>query len=267
MLLLFIQSSKTNKKSSDKSRAGSSKAVRFAEVDLNEDSDAETADLANDNMSEDEDKDDEEEEEEEEGDPSEFIDVLDILDGRGEPESEDDHGELEKESSSHQSNKHASGTDQGSDDDAMEDDEDAQGLPEEDEDEDGDDDEEDEQPLAIEADDDSVVDDSALQNLEAFIGGLDAGTKRKAPDDADAPGTRAGEPQRQKRRVLKEQTQVGVENEFAALSGTFLSTFDLGGLAHARRGPLGRGGMLPIVGRPACAQAAEASSPTMRSTA
>ena len=41
--------------------------------------------------------------------------------------------------------------------------------------------------------------------------------------DADAPGTRAGEPQRQKRRVLKEQTQVGVENEFAALSGTLLS--------------------------------------------
>ena len=214
------------KKGSNKSKAGPSKAVHFAEVDLNEESDAETPELADDDMSEDEDEDDEEEEEE--GDPSEFIDVLDILDGRGEPESEDDVGEVERESLQKASDMRKPGAGEGSDEDAMEEDEQEveQGQADggdEDEDENNEDEDEDEDapPLTIEADD-AEVDDSALQNLESFISGLDAGSKRKAPEDSDASDLRVDEPKKQKRRILKEQTQVGAENEFAALSGAYL---------------------------------------------
>lgn len=162
----------------------------------------------------------EEEEEEEEGDSDEFIDVLDILDGRGEPDSGGEFGEVEKETAGGKAKDAGVLRNAQSDedeDDGMDQDDDESNGSDEDEDED-----EDEDVQAVESDEDvATVDDSALQNLESFITGLDAGTKRKAPDDSDAADAESAEPKKRKRRLLKEQTQVGAENEFATQTGEF----------------------------------------------
>ncbi|CCL98912.1 uncharacterized protein FIBRA_00919 [Fibroporia radiculosa] len=66
-------------------------------------------------------------------------------------------------------------------------------------------------------------DSAALQELERFVTGLDAGQKRKMPDgNDDERGTEGdGDGQRErKRRLLKEKTEAGEENEFAAHLGS-----------------------------------------------
>ena len=67
-------------------------------MDLNEDEDH-VADPVDPEAGSEEVGDSDEEEEEEEGEPDEFIDVLAIMDGKGEPMSEDEGGEREEATS------------------------------------------------------------------------------------------------------------------------------------------------------------------------
>ncbi|KAI0094168.1 Utp14 protein-domain-containing protein [Irpex rosettiformis] len=202
----FAGSKKSGSKKKIQQRKKPVKSAHLEEVDLNEDSDDAQLQLAG------EDDGSEEEEEEEEGDPDEFIDVLDMLDGRGEPQSEDDIKKVDKRG--HHEVR------------AQVDDEDESASSEEDDDEEEDDDadepiEPDYTPSDLEDEDPS-----ALANLETFITNLDAGRKRKAPEDE--PFTTQGQQDRatRKRRLLKEQTQVGVENEFAAQPGSMKLNID-----------------------------------------
>lgn len=207
------------------STAGPSRSVHFAEVDLNEDDDEAGPSFAQEDASKASDSDEEQEpesdeEEEEEGDPDEFIDVLDVLDGRGEPESGDDDRQgaddssRGKTSSAKDSTSHA----------ALSEDEEMQepGSTEDDEDESGEDEEEEEeeeeesnQEQISASEDEDEGDVSALDNLEKFVTSLDAGQKRKSPEPE------AGEtaPKAKKRRLLSERTEAGEENEFAAHVG------------------------------------------------
>ncbi|KAI0783149.1 Utp14 protein-domain-containing protein [Abortiporus biennis] len=217
----------SHKKSKPKSKSkpkkkDSGRNVHFA-VDLNEDEDEEKADSEK-VTSDEEDEEDEEEEEEEEGETSEFIDVLDILDGRGDPMSEDDHnpGEVEVAKtkptvfgSDEEENEDEGGQDSGEDSVVNDEDEDEEENSEQ---------EEEDSDLDEEVDEDP----NALTDLASFISGLDAGQKRKAPDDDETVEAEGKEERRQKRRILKEKTEAGVENEFATSSGaTKLNLDDL----------------------------------------
>lgn len=190
------QQSKAKKSTKPKKSSG----VRFAEVDLNEDDSANEGSVPQD-ASNDE---DDEEEEEEEGDSDEFIDVLDVLDGRGAP----DLGENEaKESSAPKVDTRDRVEDE---DEDMEDDEDEV----EDEDEENSDDSGEGEVDEVDVDVDISADEAdespdALENLGKFVSSLDTGTKRKA-EDPEVEG-----PQR-KKRYIKERTEAGAENEFAA---------------------------------------------------
>ncbi|KAH9897707.1 Utp14 protein-domain-containing protein [Cubamyces lactineus] len=208
----FSHKKKTKSKAKPKKKSDSGRSVRFAEVDLDEDEDGAKSDAQAEEASEvDEDEDDEEEEEE--GDPSEFIDVLDVLDGRGEPESENEQGEVEKEGAQKaQASKKMTDTDE--EDEGMDSEEDGdsdEGSEEEGEDED--------EEMISASDAEEEGDDSALLDLENFVSGLDAGQKRKVPDDEDG---KDGEDVKRarKRRLLPERTEAGAENEFVASSGT-----------------------------------------------
>lgn len=188
--------------------------MHFADVDLNEDS-VEQAEARAEAESASEG--DDEEEEEEEGDPNEFIDVLDVLDGRGEPDSGDGMGEVEKGGQSPAKANRREVEDDG--DDERDADEDMESS-EEDSDERSDDEEQGNMVSASD-DDEGQEGDGALQELENFVSGLDAGQKRKAPDEDDAQDGGDSKPAR-KRRLLPERTEAGAENEFAAALGTSL---------------------------------------------
>ena len=186
--------------------------MHFADVDLNEDSVDEAEVHAEDELASGE----SDEEEEEEGDPSEFVDVLDVLDGRGEPDSGDDMGEVERggqvSATVNRRKAEDEEVDKGDVDDDMEgsaDDSDEQS-----------DEEEGGNIVSASEDEGGEGDDSALQELENFVSGLDAGQKRKAPDEDDAQDGGDSKPAR-KRRLLRERTEAGAENEFAAALGTF----------------------------------------------
>ncbi|PIL31303.1 hypothetical protein GSI_06001 [Ganoderma sinense ZZ0214-1] len=215
----FSQKGKTKSKPKRKT-TGKARAVHFADVDLNEDSDEEAEAPAGDHSASEE---DDEEEEEEEGDPSEFIDVLDVLDGRGEPDSGDDMGEVERR------NQDSAGASRRQAKDEEDEEEDAdEGMEGSDEDSDEESDEEEERNMVSASEDEGGEEgDNALQDLENFVSGLDAGQKRKAPDEDDAQGGDGSKPAR-KRRLLPERTEAGAENEFAAaLGGGKLNLDDL----------------------------------------
>ncbi|KAI0640105.1 Utp14 protein-domain-containing protein [Trametes polyzona] len=222
----FSHKKKASTKSKPKKKAAQARAVRFAEVDLNEDSDEEAAQVGGGDISEEEDEGDSEEDEDEEeaGDPSEFIDVLDVLDGRGEPESEEDHGEVEREADSAKTlhrRKSKGDADQDEENDSGE-----SSDRSEDEDEEDDSEDEDDRMASASEDEDAEEDDTALQELENFVSGLDAGQKRKAPDEDDGKDGDEGKRAR-KRRLLPERTELGAENEFAAAPGGKLNLDDL----------------------------------------
>ncbi|KAH8094740.1 Utp14-domain-containing protein [Cristinia sonorae] len=203
-------------RSNKKATAAPTKGVRFAEVDLNEDdkedelqgheSDASQADGGDDGS-------EEEEEEEEEGEPDEFIDVLDIMDGKGEAMSDDDDTvKLTKKTGDTQ-------PEDIQDDEASED-----GSEEEESEEEG------EEPSAIisasEDEDEEAI--TKMDSLKTFITSLDAGQKRKLPEDEDSSHPSAVESRPQKRRVLQERAESGIENEFATHTGaTKLNLDDL----------------------------------------
>lgn len=172
------------------------KGVRFADVDLNEDG----SDMEDDHISEH--NDDSEEEEEEEGDPDEFIDILDVLDGRGEPDLGDEKEEMETIEGAERN--------EDEDEDEAEDEDEDEG-----EGEDAGEEGSDEEGFALSADEEDAPE--ALEGLGTFISGLDTGKKRKA-DEAEA----SGDPARRKRRIIQERTEAGAENEFAAkVSGMY----------------------------------------------
>lgn len=165
-----------------KNKPKSRSKVRFAEVDLNEDQASITQDT----------------DEEEEGDDAEFIDILDILDGRGEP----DHG------SEDEMVKRALDVDPNEGDSEETDSED--------------DVSEEETGCAFAPDDDEDLAPEALDELNNFISGLDPSSqKRKSiPDDAES----NVDSRPRKRRMLKEQNETGPESEFRTQpSGLFNS--------------------------------------------
>ena len=184
-------------------------------MNLDEDSDDAASQSADEDVKEDEESD--EEEQEEEGDPEEFIDILDMLDGRGGLSNEDHAGKVGKEGHS-EPRIVEEGDEEGEEDEGEEDDEEEDDEEEDEEEEEEDDDDDDDELVELERAY-SVSDDedpNALANLETFITTLDAGQKRKAPDGES---TQGHDERARKKRLLKEQTQVGVENEFAAQPG------------------------------------------------
>lgn len=170
-----------------KQKSSTAKAVRF-EVNLDESDEGEREDDLNGSESSGS-------EVEEEGEPDEFFDVLDILDGRADPLSDDEPPAPSRENET----LHASSDEV-----------------EADEDEDGDDqvmvtDPESEDQLASS---DDEMDTHALQNLGQLISNLDSSSKRKA---SGGEGTAVAEDNApRKKRKLKERNEAGAENEFAA---------------------------------------------------
>lgn len=154
------------------------RAVKFTEVDLNEDMQSEASIDPKDS-----------DEEEEEGDPSEFFDILDILDGRGDPVDDED----------------------GTTNPPMDVNPASDAESEEDHEDECDDDDEEFKGISIDADDDEDAPEDALDSLNTFVNSLSASSKRKAEDvDTEKP--------RKRRSVLKERTEAGAENEFLASS-------------------------------------------------
>jgi U3 small nucleolar RNA-associated protein 14 len=187
----------TQKKGSTKKRPRKS-AVRFADVDLNEDEDEEGG-------SQDQDMD--QDDEEESGPDDEFIDVLDILDGREKPLSFSDDDEEDAKSSKQDSTSkfaQTSSLDMENDSDASKSDEEDEG-----------DEEDDKISISLSDAEEEAV--GALDELHNFISSLDkdsSGNKRKASaDDGEEVPTHS-----KKRRVLKERTEVGTESEFRTKS-------------------------------------------------
>ncbi|PPQ66047.1 hypothetical protein CVT24_000229 [Panaeolus cyanescens] len=213
----FFSSKKKGKTSSKKSKP----AVRFAEVDLNEDEE------------EDEDEgvqhksavadDDSEEEEEEEGEDDEFIDLLDVLDGKGDIDMGSD-----EEKDTTQKNLKPPTHNEDDEDEEMEsavEEKVDQGSDDEEESEDEDEDNEDDEILLTPSDDEVMPD--ALDQLQDFISGLDVTSKkRKATDDPSTTATE-GDKRSSKRRLVKEKTEAGQEDEFRAHSTAKLNLDDL----------------------------------------
>ena len=184
--------------------------MRFAEVDLNED---DGEDLP---PNVDDDSDEEEEEEEEEGDDDEFIDLLDVLDGKGDIDMGSDDGKavvsrthsVEQEGSDLERDEESD-----EEDSEIESDEDPGAA-------------EDEEIAFVPSDDDEAPE--ALDQLQQFVSGLEVTSKkRKAPDDSSAPNAEA---RARRRRLMKERTEAGDENEFRAHSSGrqyFLAGYNL----------------------------------------
>lgn len=186
-------------------------SVRFADVDLDEDEDMDQGSKSDD------------EDEEEEGDDDEFIDLLDVLDGKGEvdmgsdtedtpklpsqpPREADEDFSADEEHGSRKSDREddsegGSGSDVASEDEKME------------------------VEFSGDEDEDSP---EALEELQNFVSKLDptSSKKRKAPGDGDSSvgtDTRA-----RKRRLVKERTEAGAEDEFhARAAGSKLNLDDL----------------------------------------
>ncbi|KAF9564953.1 Utp14-domain-containing protein [Agrocybe pediades] len=205
-------SAKKNKSKSLQKKKGKS-AVRFAEVDLNEDEDMDSDEGGKQNASGSE---SEEEEEEEEGDDDEFIDLLDVLDGKGEIDMGSDDESKRDERPTASTSKSA---ESGEDEDMEEDEHGSEEEEDEDEDE--------EMEIAPSDDEDAP---EALDQLNDFVSGLDVSAKkRKAPEDETNDNT-TGEPRttRKRRLITKEKTEAGEENEFRAhTSGAKLNLDDL----------------------------------------
>ena len=135
---------------------------------------------------------------ESDGDDDEFLDVLDVLDGRGDPDFGDESdGDIR------------GGKDPENESGGDEDEEEEDGDEEEDEEEDG------EMNRAFAPSDaEQQSDEEALDNLDAFVSKLEPGKKRKAEDEPSDAAVSAGVAPKPKRRMLKERTEAGVENEF-----------------------------------------------------
>ncbi len=132
--------------------------------------------------------------EDEEGEDDEFIDVLDILDGRGEPDNGTDN---EAQPSSSKKPTPPTPACAG---------ENTEGRDTDEEEEEEESDEED--PFTPSDEDEAVPE--ALENLQNFISTLDTSSKKRKSSAEEPP---VDAPPR-KRRILKERTEAGEENEF-----------------------------------------------------
>ncbi|KAG6813718.1 hypothetical protein H0H92_008126 [Tricholoma furcatifolium] len=211
-------SAKNKKKARTKTRS-----VKFAEVDLNEDEEEPI-----DEVVDDDEEDDDDEEEEEEGDPSEFFDVLDILDGRGELEDAGD-GDTKPSERSGAPRTRPSHTANDEDEEELQDGYHEGEDEEMDEDEDEGEDEglDDEEKFAF-SPSDSEGDDGALDDLQNFVSNLDTTAKKRKISEGDLPMAESERVRKQRRLALKERTEAGAENEFRAqTSGAKLNLEDL----------------------------------------
>ncbi|KAF9461892.1 Utp14 protein-domain-containing protein [Collybia nuda] len=204
-------SSKGKKKSLKKKKS----SVQFADVDLNEDEDIEVPKSNNVD-----DSDSEAEEEEEEGEDDEFIDLLDVLDGRGEVDNGSDGENVTKPMKPKTTGRpdpdvNVDDEQQDDDDDDMVDDE------PDSESEDGGD------KFRLSPSDEDEDMPEALGDLEKFISTLDPSAKKRKAGDNEA--TQDLDRSRKQRRVtIKERTEAGTENEFRAQSsGSKLNLDDL----------------------------------------
>ncbi|KAG5724388.1 hypothetical protein E4T56_gene16087 [Termitomyces sp. T112] len=196
-------------------------SVRFVEVDMNEEEGGEEEEqvkgLAWDRG------DDEEEDEEEEGDSDEFIDILDVLDGRGEVDWNSDNEATTKHSERNRGTR-SQPRDTDEDEEREEEGEIDKEMRESDSEEDASDEEE---KFAFTPSDTEDVEPDALVDLQNYISTLDTtAKKRKVSEDDTSVGV---ERTRKQRRVtLKERTEAGAENEFRVKSsGTKLNLEDL----------------------------------------
>lgn len=133
---------------------------------------------------------------EEEGEPDEFFDVLDILDGRADPLSDDEPPAV---SSRKDETSHASSEEEEEE--------------EEDDNEDGRDMDTEEADQFAPSDDEADI--NALHNLGQFISDLNSSAKRKNSEGGDAVRNEDNPP-RKKRKLLQERNEAGAENEFTA---------------------------------------------------
>ena len=131
---------------------------------------------------------------EEEGQPSDFLDVLDILDGRADPLSDDEPSVAPPP----KDNVLRDFSDEGQEmtDDESDHDMDIEGVDQ-----------------FMPSGDEGDVE--ALDNLGQFISNLDPSNKRKTSEGEGA-GVAEGDVPRKKRRLFKERNEAGAENEFVA---------------------------------------------------
>ncbi|KAF8167250.1 Utp14 protein-domain-containing protein [Crassisporium funariophilum] len=185
-------------------------AVRFAEVDLDEDEDL-SMDEGRKAAEED---DDSEEEEEEEGDDDEFIDLLDVLDGKGEIDMGSDTENAKNPQTAAHSHREETHNDEDEDNEDSEEESDSSADSEDEE-------------MPFEPSDEEEAPE-ALDQLHDFVSGLDVTSKkRKAPVDDSSVSVNA-DARARKRRFVKERTEAGAENEFRAhSSGSKLNLDDL----------------------------------------
>lgn len=168
-----------------------------------------------------EDDDEDEEEEEEEGDDDEFIDVLDVLDGRGEPDLGDDGGNASRSDDKNAlPHKNTRGKD--IEWNGIE----SNGNGERSDEEDGSDEEEDEEEGEDEdviiSGDEEETDPDALEALGNFVSKLETGAKRKA-DDEDDNASSASQLKKKKQKILRDRTEAGKEGEFGARAAGMFS--------------------------------------------
>ncbi|KDR81341.1 hypothetical protein GALMADRAFT_239160 [Galerina marginata CBS 339.88] len=187
--------SKTKSARKQKSNAG----VRFAVVDLNED---DNMDSDNNKVESDTDGNTEKEEQEDDG---EFIDLLDVLDGKGEIDMGSDEDGTSKQPQPTPVSKFVPESDVW-----------PEGAEEEDnEEESGGWSEDDEMEIVLSEDEGGP---EALDQLQDFVANLEVtGEKRKAREE-DGVAATGHEARSRRRRLAKEQTETGEENEFRAHS-------------------------------------------------
>ncbi|KAK0205350.1 Utp14-domain-containing protein [Desarmillaria ectypa] len=182
-----------SRKKKGKAKIKMKPAVQFADVDLDEDEDADEGKDGSDV--------------DEEGEDDEFIDVLDILDGRGEPDNGTDEAQpsSSKKATPPTPSRVRENVEGGDKDE------------EEEEEESG------EEDLFSSPDEDEAAPE-ALENLQNFISTLDTSSKKRKTSADDLP---VDAPPR-KRRILKERTEAGEENEFRTHgAGSTLNLDDL----------------------------------------
>lgn len=136
-------------------------------------------------------------EEEQEGDDDEFIDLLDVLDGKGGTSLESD-GEGTSKSKGQDSSDIAR-----SEEIEQEDGSSSESEVQEDEDE---------EMAFIPSDDDESPD--ALNQLNDFVSGLNTTSKKRKLDEVSSAVDRPQSERVRKRRIIQEKTEAGEENEF-----------------------------------------------------
>ncbi|KAF8971906.1 Utp14 protein-domain-containing protein [Flammula alnicola] len=220
----FFSSKKSKAKSAKKQK--SKPAVRFADVNLDEDEDMESND---DQKAQNEDSEEDEEEEEEEGDDDEFINLLDVLDGKGEIDmgSDNENAPKQKPASSTSHTNAENDEDEELEDDEGDSEEESEDEPDAQDEESEDEPDAQDEKMVFEPSDDEDVPE-ALDQLQNFVSNLDVtAKKRKAPEE-DSGTAGNNEARARKRRFTKERTEAGDENEFRAhSSGSKLNLEDL----------------------------------------